>query len=97
MSSPHPNFELTSLPGGLVPTRLREFSLLNTCDEVTSDPWQEAGLVHEAVAISTQIPSICPNSCLLLRMLKLSEVSPKMKSLKRECHSLRMSVPMLSL
>lgn len=50
--------------------------------EVISDPWQGAGLMDEKVVISTSIPSSRPNSCLLLRILRLFEVNPKMKVLR---------------
>jgi len=61
---------------------MRGFSVLTVCGEVTSDPWQEAGLANERMAISASIPSRCSNSCLLLGILRVFEVSPKMKVLR---------------
>lgn len=92
VSSPHPNFTAW----GLSSHEVEGIQFAEVCDGVISDPWQGASLLDEGMAVSPQIPSSCPNSCLLLRMLKFSEVSPKMKVL-RESHSLRMSVLMLSL
>ena len=93
VTSPHPEF----IACGLSSHRLRGFGLLIIRGKVTSGSWQGAGLLDERVAVSAWIPSSCPNSCLLLRILKLFEVSPKNESFKRKCHSLRMSVLILSL